>query len=185
VKRDPAAANEILAELMMDAGRPGDAKTFAERSVEQDPSRYMSHFMLGEIARVQGRCPEAIGEYERAIAEKGIDPRAVVRNLHAGHADCLARGGRQQDAEKEFQAELAAVPWSPEARVGLATLYRSQGRDADAHAVLGGLVAASPNPDAETYWIVVRAFRALGDRAAAAEWASQAREKFPRDARFR
>jgi len=69
--------------------------------------------------------------------------------------------------------------------VGLAMLYRSQGRDAEARAALAGLVAAQPKPTAETYWTVVRTFSVLGDAPAAREWAARARAKFPADARFR
>jgi Tfp pilus assembly protein PilF len=108
-----------------------------------------------------------------------------VRNLHAGLADCLARTGREADAEREFQAELAVVPWSPEGRVGLATLLRSQSRDAEARTVLAGVVTSLPQPTADAYAIVVRTFNVLGDAAAASEWSSKARSQFPGDPRFR
>jgi choline-sulfatase len=183
--RDPAAANETLAELALDGGRRDEAYTLAQRSAAADPTRYMTQFLLGTIAQQRGRCEEAIPAFQKAIELKRTDPNAVVRNLHAGLADCLARAGRSEEAEREFKAELAAIPASPEARVGLAALYRSLGRDAEARDVLGGLVAATPHPDASTYGIVVRAFTMLGDRDAAREWAAKARARFPGDARFR
>ena len=114
-----------------------------------------------------------------------LEPHAVVRNLHAGLADCLARSGHGADAEREFKAELADIPWSPEGRVGLATLYRSQGRDADARTVLAGIVTALPNANADAYWTVVHAFSVLGDAGAAREWKAKARGYFPQDARFK
>jgi len=184
-ERDPAAAYETLAELSMDAGRADEAETFARKSIDADPSRYMSHFIAGVVEQRRGRCDQAIPFYERAIELKRIEPQAVVRNLHAGLADCLARAGRTADAEREFKAELEAVPASPEARVGLATLYRSQGRDREARDVLERLIAATPNADAGTYWTVVHAFRVLGDDQAAREWSARARAKFPQDPRFR
>jgi arylsulfatase A-like enzyme/Tfp pilus assembly protein PilF len=183
--RDPAAAYEVLAELAMDAGRFGDAASLARRGEQADPSRYMNHFLLGAVAARQGRCGEAIGHFRRAIDAKRAEPNAVVRNLHAGLADCLARTDQRAEAEKEFQAEIAAIPWSPEGRVGLATLYRSQGRDAEARTVLDGLIASTPQPTADVYWAVVRTFRVLGDASAARDWSMRAREKFPRDPRFR
>ena len=88
-------------------------------------------------------------------------------------------------AEREFQAELQTIPWSPEARGGLAMLYRSQARDAEARTVLEGLITRTPQPNADVYWTVVRTFRVLGDATAAREWAARAREKFPGDPRFR
>ena len=183
-RRDPAAANEVLAELMMDAGRLGDAATFARRSVEADPSRYMSHFVLGVVAQREGRCPDAIAAFRRAIDAKRTEPGAVVRNLHAGLADCLARAGQAADAEREFQAEIAAVPSSPEGRIGLANLYRSQGRDAEARTALAGIVTTLPQPNADAYWMVVRALTAQQDPAAAREWSAKARALFPADRRF-
>jgi tetratricopeptide (TPR) repeat protein len=184
-RRDPAAAYETLAELTMDEGRPADAAAFARRSIEADPSRYMSHFLVGTALQRQGRCAEAIPAFTRAIEAKRREPQAVVRNLHAGLADCLARTGRDADAEREFHAELAEIPGSPEARVALATLLRSQRRDAEARTVLAGVVATLPQPNADAYATVVRAFTVLGDDEAAREWAAKARGQFPRDPRFK
>ena len=184
-RHDPAAANEVLAELMMDAGRFGDAAAFAARSISADPSRYMSHFVIGVVAQRDGRCPDAIAAFRRAIEAKRAEPHAFVRNLHARLADCLARTGDNAGAEREFQAELTEMPSSPEGRVGLATLYRSQGRDAEARETLAGIVTSLPQPSADAYWTVVRAFSTLGDASAAREWAAKARATFPQDPRFR
>ena len=185
VRRDPAAAYEMLAELMMDAGRMKDGAAFARQSLEADPSRYMSHYLIGVVAQRTGHCEEAIAAFRKAIEAKAAEPNAVVRNLHAGLADCLARTGSVADAEREFRAELAEVPSSTEARIGLATLYRSQRRDADARVVLEGLIAALPQENADAYWTVVHAFTVLGDAAAAHEWSAKARAVFPADPRFR
>jgi hypothetical protein len=110
---------------------------------------------------------------------------SVIFPLHARMADCLARLGREAEAEKAFLAEIEDVPWSREGRVGLAMLYRSQGRDAEARAMVEGLITASPRADAETYSTVVRTFTLLGDEPAARAWTTRARAKFPGDARFR
>ena len=169
----------------MDERKLTDAQSYARKSLDVDASRYMSLFLLGVIAKEQGRCDDAIVEFQRAIEAKRLAPHSVVRSLHASLADCLARAGRQAEAEREFQLELETIAWSPEARVGLAMLYRSQGRDADARTVLEGLITRTPQPNAEVYWTVVRTFTVLGDAAAAREWSARAREQFPRDPRFR
>ena len=105
--------------------------------------------------------------------------------IRSGIADCLARLGREAEAEREFQAEIATLPHSREGRVGLATLYRSQGRDAEARRALEGVVAAHPRPGPEEYWVVVHTARVLGAEEAARAWAARARSRFPGDARFR
>lgn len=184
-ERDPAAAHELLAELSMDAGRLDEAARHAALSVKADASRYMSRFLIGAVAQRQGRCDEAIAAFRLAIEAKRAEPHAVVRNLHAALADCLARSGQVDEAEREFKAEIAAIPWSPEGRVGLATLYRSQGRDIEARDVLAGVVLMLPRADAEAYWTVVRTLNVLGDTAASKEWAARARALFPADRRFR
>ena len=81
--------------------------------------------------------------------------------------------------------ELAAIPWSPEGRIGLASLYLSQGRTADARTTIGGLVTSAPEQTPDLYATVVQAFTSLGDREAAHEWMEKARQKFPNDRRFR
>jgi arylsulfatase A-like enzyme/Tfp pilus assembly protein PilF len=184
-RREPGKANEMLAGIMLDEGHPDRAAEYARRSLEADPSRVMSHFALGVVAQKAGRYEEALAAFRRAEEGNRLEKGTVVFKLHASMADCLARLGREAEAEREFLAELQAIPWSREGRLGLAMLYRSQGRDAEARTVVEGLVKADPRVGPETYWTVVRAFSVLGDSAAAREWASRARALFPKDARFR
>jgi len=174
-----------MAQVMLDLNRPEQAAEYARRSLEADPRRVMSHFALGVVAQRAGRYEEALAAFRRTEEANRLQKDSVVLGLHARMADCLARLGRDADAEREFQAEIRAVPWSREGRVGLAMLYRSQGRDAEARTAVEGLVDAAPRPDPETYWTVIKTLSVLGDAAAAREWAARARARFPRDARFR
>lgn len=182
---DPAQGYEVLAELMMDRGDLARAAEFARKSVAADEQRIMSQFILGVVAQRAGRCPEAVALFRKAEEAARFRKRAVVRNLHANAGDCLARLGREAEAEKEFLAEIDAIPTTREGRFGLAALYRSQGKDGQAREVLGGLIAASPNPGPDTYWAVVHALTQLDDRDGARAWAAQARQRFPSDPRFR
>jgi tetratricopeptide (TPR) repeat protein len=182
--RDPGKGYEALAQLMLDKGRAADAAAFARKSIAADPARAMSHFILGVLAQA-ARPEEALASFRRAEEAIRLRRHAVIRNLHANMADCLARLGREAEAEREFLAEIEAIPHSREARRGLATLYWSQRRDAAARSVLAGLVQAEPRPSADTYWTVVETFSVLGDRSSAREWAGRARALFPSDPRFR
>ena len=183
--REPGKAYELLAEIMLDMARLDRAAEYARRSLEADSQRVMSYFALGIVAQKAGRYEEALAAFRQAEGANRLQKGSVVLKLHASMGDCLARLGREDEAEREFLAEVRAVPWSAEGRVGLAMLYRSQGRDAEARSALAGLVAAQPRPTPETYWTVVRTFSVLGDAASAREWAARARTKFPNDARFR
>jgi tetratricopeptide (TPR) repeat protein len=184
-RREPGKGHEMQAQILLDLGRTDEAAAAARRSLEADSQRAMSLFVLGVVAQTEGRYPDALASLGKAVEANRLQKGSVVLTLHARMADCLARLGREAEAEKEFLAEIKDVPWSREGRVGLAMLYRSQGRDAEARAMLEGLVAARPNPDAETYSTVVRTFALLGDDAAARAWTARARAKFPGDARFR
>jgi arylsulfatase A-like enzyme/Tfp pilus assembly protein PilF len=182
---NPGHAFELLAQIAMDRGDHARAREFARRSLEADDRREMSHFILGALAQKEGRCEDALRSFGRAEAALRLSRHTVVRNLHANMGDCLARLGRLAEAEKQFQAEIETIPYTREGRVGLATLYRSQGRDEEARAVLGGLVSAERAPTAEHYWTVVRTLSVLGDLEAAGQWAARARARFPSDPRFR
>jgi arylsulfatase A-like enzyme/tetratricopeptide (TPR) repeat protein len=183
--RDPGRAYETMAQVQLDLGQTDAAAEDARRSVAADASRPMGHYVLGVAAQRAGRYEEALEDFRRAEAANRLQKGSVILDLHARMADCLARLGREKEAEAEFQAEIAAIPWSRDGRVGLAMLYRSQGRDAEARTALEGLVSSTRNPDAETYWTVVKTFALLGDEAGARDWASRARARFPRDPRFR
>ena len=184
-RTEPGKSFEILAQIMMDGKREADALVFARRSVAADPQRSMSLFILGTVARQHGRCAEALASFTRAIAAAGRAQGSVVRSLHFQAGDCLARLGREAEAEREFLAELRALPRSVEGRVALATLYRSQGRDAESRKVLSDLVEGAAEASVEDYWAVVRTFTVLGEGEAARSFAAQARQRFPNDSRFR
>lgn len=183
--REPGKGLEVLAQIMMDQKRPDAAVAFARRSLAADPQRSMSHFIVGTVARERGRCSEALEDFRKAIAAVERAQGTVVRNLHFETGDCLARLGREAEAEKEFQSELRVLPRSIEGRTALATLYRSQGRDAEMLQVLNGLVEGDPAPSAESYWAIVRTLTVLGDGEAAARFKAEARRSFPTDSRFR
>jgi arylsulfatase A-like enzyme/Flp pilus assembly protein TadD len=184
-RREPGKGHEVQAQILLDLNRLDEAALSARRSLEADPQRPMSHFVLGVVAQRGGRCEDALSAFQKAQEANRLTKGSIVLTLHARIADCLARLGRAADAEREFLAEIAEVPWSSEGRVGLAMLYRSQGRDGEARKALEGLAGAGPRPDPEAYWTVVKTFSLLGDQEAARAWAARGRSIFPRDARFR
>ncbi len=182
--RDPGHAFELLAQIELSEGRLDEAAAHARRSLEADPQRAISHFVTGSVAQRDGRLEDAVAAYRRAAEAQARQTRLVLPGLHARMADCLARLGREAEAEREFRVEISEIPHSREGRVGLAFLLRSQGRDAEAREALAGIVIANPRAGPDEYWTVVRTLTGLGDQGAAREWAERARSRFPRDARF-
>ncbi|HYU41164.1 MAG TPA: tetratricopeptide repeat protein, partial [Vicinamibacteria bacterium] len=182
---EPGKAFEMLAEATFAARRMDDADAFARRAVAADPERVIAHYVLGLVAASRGKCEEALGDYGRADQARQRQQGLVVPGLQARIGECLARLGRETEAERAFQAEIAAQPSSVDGRMGLAILYRSQGRDEAAREALAGIVTANLQAGANEYWTVVRSLAGLGDAPAARVWAARARERFPNDKRFR
>jgi choline-sulfatase len=180
----PGEGYELLATLKLGQGRPAEAAEAARRSLAADPRRVMGHYVLAIVAQRAGRCEEAVPEFQKAAEAQRLHKGLVVRGLHSGLGDCLARAGREADAEKEFRAEIAALPYTRDGRVGLAALYRSQSRDIEARTVLEGVVTANPRAGADEYATVVRTFSVLGDTTAARTWAARGHARFPTDRRF-
>jgi arylsulfatase A-like enzyme/Tfp pilus assembly protein PilF len=184
-EKEPGRGFETLAEIRLDQKRPQDAARYARRSLEAEPDRVMSRFVLATAERRAGRCESAAVEYRHAIEAASRQKGLLVRDLHAGLADCLARLGREAEAEAEFRQEIALIPHSREARIGLGLLFRSQGRDAEARDVLAGIVTANPRAGADEYVVVARTLATIGDLEAAREWASRGRALYPKDPRLR
>ena len=184
-EKEPGRGFETLAEIRLDQNRPAEAAAYARRSLASDPERVMSRFVLATAERLAGRYDSAAAEYRRAIESASRQKGLLVRGLHAGLADCLARLGREPEAEAEFREEIALIPYSREARVGLGLLFRSQGRDAEARDALAGIVTANPRAGADEYVVVARTLATLGDVEAARDWARRGRALYPADPRLR
>jgi tetratricopeptide (TPR) repeat protein len=184
-QREPGRGFETLAQISLDRNRPNDAASYARRSLAAEPDRVMSRFVLATVERRAGRYEAAAAEYRQAIESASRQKGLLVRGLHEGLADCLARLGREAEAEAEFRQEIALIPHSREARIGLGLLFRSQGRDADARDALAGIVTANPRAGADEYVVVARTLATLGDLEAARDWASRGRALYPGDPRLR
>jgi tetratricopeptide (TPR) repeat protein len=184
-QKEPGRGFETMAEIRLDQNRPAEAATYARQSLAADPERVMSRFVLATAERRAGRYDAAAAEYGRAIESASRQKGLLVQGMHAGLADCLARLGREAEAEAEFRQEIALIPHSREARIGLGLLFRSQGRDAEARDALAGIVTANPRAGADEYVVLARTLATLGDVDAARDWRSRGRALYPGDPRLR
>jgi tetratricopeptide (TPR) repeat protein len=184
-EKEPARGFETLAEIHLDQNRAPEAEAEARLSLAADPGRVMSRYVLATAASKAGHYEEAVGEYRKAIELASRQQGLVVRGLHAGLADALARLGRAQQAEAEFRREIEGIPFSREGRVGLGLLLRSQGRDKEAREALAGIVTANPRAGADEYALVTRTLANVGDAEAARDWARRGRALYPQDERLR
>lgn len=184
-RQDPGGAYEFLAELELGLGRFDEAEAAAQKSLAADPSRPMSHFALGLAAVRRGDLTNAESRFRSAIERSASDSGRTFANLHSSLADCLARMGREAEAEAEFRKEIEIVPSSRPGRIGLTLLLRSQGRDDEARTVIGGLVESNPSARAEEFEAVIQTLQGLGDADGATLWRARARGRYPKDPRFR
>jgi tetratricopeptide (TPR) repeat protein len=95
-----------------------------------DTTLSVSEANLGNLLAQQGRLPEALAEYDRALAE-----RPSYTNARYGRSAVLRRLGRKKEAESELHAVLAAEPenWFALYDVGRLLLERGE-NDAAARA---------------------------------------------------
>jgi choline-sulfatase len=168
IAKAPSQAHQALALIALAAQRHDDALREADLAAQAEPGLPMPAFIRGAIAYNAGQYPEALRSL--VDAQKGWSQRtAQPRDLHFLIGDGLARLERYREAEPYLREEVRLYPQHVRARAGLAMLYQSTGRTADAERTLDALVTEVPTPDART--TAVRVWRMFGraDRAAAVE----------------
>jgi tetratricopeptide (TPR) repeat protein len=128
----------------------------------------MPAFIRGTIAYNNQQFERAIGfllEARQGYARRS----AQAKDLNFMIGDALARLERYQEAGPYLEEEIRLYPQHVRARAGLAMLYQSMGRGAEAERVLTDLVRDVPTRDASD--TAARVWRMFGrtDRAAAVE----------------
>jgi tetratricopeptide (TPR) repeat protein len=142
-------------------GRLKDALAAVDRALRYRPGHGPAHFNRGNILLAQGRPEAAIAEYDRALKQKRVPTAEIRLNrglalaarnrliealadfrqaqqlkpaladAYLGHANVLARLGRQKEALAVLGAGLAVAPESSEL-LGLQSNLLAKDRPADA-----------------------------------------------------
>ena len=134
----PASAHELLARLALQRGDTEAARTHAAAAKAADPSLPMPEFVEGLMLYNSGAYAAAIPPLTQAVqaltarTEQVADVRFVL-------ADALAREQRFAEAAPLFQAEIATFPHHIRARTGLAMVFWTTGRRAEAMATVQAL----------------------------------------------
>ena len=104
-----------------DLGRFAEAEAFLRRALTRVDDA-LTHYNLGFVLTRVGRLPDAIAEYERALAR---DPNhlAALTNL----ASVLVRQGQLERAARELTRALEIEPANAAARTNLGLLLAQQG----------------------------------------------------------
>ena len=176
LKSAPSEAHQALALIAVARKQNDEAIEQAEMAAAADPGLPMPAFIRGTIAYNNQ-------QFDRAVvflleAQKGYASRsAQAKDLHFMIGDSLARLERYKEAEPYLREEVRLYPQHVRARVGLAMLYQSTGREAEAERALADLVRDVPSPEAAS--TAASAWRMFGrpDRAAAVEAESRRRSR--------
>jgi tetratricopeptide (TPR) repeat protein len=173
-----ANPHENLARIALAEGKLDEAERESRAALERYPNRRIPHMILGRVARDRRDYAGALAELTLAAKAQESGGSPPLQSVNFLRGDCLARMGREGEAEAAFLQELHDFPSSPAPRTALAMLYASQGRESDARGALTRLVEDLKTPEA--YFAAARTYEVLGDPRSAEELRAQARKAFPR-----
>jgi Tfp pilus assembly protein PilF len=172
-----ASAHENLARIALAEGDLDAAQKEARAALDRYPDRRVPRLILGRVLHDRKDCVGALEELDRAAKPRAEEDHVALQNLQYLRGDCLARMGRGAEAEVAFREEIRDFSTNPAPRAGLAMLYASEGREAEARQSLTGLVHELGTPEA--YFAAIRTYEILGDSVSAHELQVTAKRLFP------
>ncbi len=128
-----------LAQALLSAGRPADARVAAARAVELDPNLEGAHYCLGLASAMSDDPAGAIAHFDRALA---LQPTGYLTRLAKMRA--LVRLGRDPEAAEVLEQIVAMKPLDTASAAKLARIQRQLGRHVDAVRVLRAANRARP-----------------------------------------
>jgi tetratricopeptide (TPR) repeat protein len=132
---------QLMAELKMQRGKPGEAFRHMSAAVAARPTSADAHIHLGHVLRALKRDADALASYDKALA---LDPG----NLDAlgNRGDVLLALRRPAEAFDCFDRIVAVQPDHAEARANRGAALATLGRHEEALADLDAVLAAAPHP---------------------------------------
>ena len=171
-------AHEQLVRIALARRDREAAQRHAALARDADPTLPLPTFVQARMLHEDGRYADALLLFEQTLAE--LRTRTLtLPDLHFYLGDTLARLDRAEDAEVQFLEELRLTPHNGRARAGLAMLYQSEGRSAEAAQAIRELLAAVSTP--EGYRLAAELWDMFGARGRAAAVRSEATELFGAD----
>ena len=144
--------------------------------LRQDPNNPQAHVRLGYVLVAQGKCREAVPEFEAAIAE-----HLPSVDAHLGLAGCAAAAHQTDAAARTLHAAAAIEPENPVVVANLGILLSDTGRPADALPLLERAVSLDPDLHQARFSLAI-AFARLGRRADATREAEELLRRLPPNA---
>ena len=134
LKKDPNARgiHFLLGRVLL--SRPDAGTDTAERAKQEflkeiqiDPGNAGAHYVLGELARQQGNCDEAIPRFTQATT---LDPNFAEGYL--GQGLCLVATKKYEEAISPLRSAERLMPQNPEVHSTLATALQRSGHKEEA-----------------------------------------------------
>jgi arylsulfatase A-like enzyme/Tfp pilus assembly protein PilF len=176
--QDPAQANELLARIEFERGRPDDAVPFADAASQADPRLPLPFYIRGLALYQKGQYAAALPFFEKGAAALESRPGLTVPGLYLHLGDCLFRANRRDEAGKALATEVRLYPENLEARARLGAYYLAVGQRTAFTEVFNELVRRSPTP--RNFQFAIQALTEAGEADAARRLTETARGA-PRD----
>jgi tetratricopeptide (TPR) repeat protein len=135
----PGVMNNLGNALYL-AGDLEEAASVLERVARLKPDYPDAHNNLGNIYKALNKNSEAIFHFKRALA---LNPQLLEALFNLGNI-YIDRIGYPQAAEDCFRKALALEPDNPEAKAGLASMLRFQGKYEDALELINSAIERDP-----------------------------------------
>src|SRR5215470_5941188 len=132
---------QLLAELKMQRGKPGEAFRHMSAAVAARPGNADARIHLGHVLRALKRDADALASFEDAAR---LDPANV--DALGNRGDVLLALGRPADALACFGKVLSVAPGHPEALANRGAALAALGRHGEALADFDAVLATAPNP---------------------------------------
>lgn len=128
---NPSSVTPLVsaADLHLKRGDIAGARKRLDEATRVQEQSYHVQFLAGRIYEREGRLPDALGAYERAVSLNGATPQARARL-----AALAARLGRYDLAERHLRVLLQIGYQPSRTYLGLGRVAQMQGRAADAAA---------------------------------------------------
>lgn len=170
-----AFAEEGLAQLLMDSGRPDEALQHYETAAQYVPTASLVHYNLGAILQGEGHFAEAASEYRLAIEHETSAPMLSTEFDNLGST--YIRMNRLSDALTAFTAAIRENPQSGLAYKNRGLVEFSQNNLPAAHDDFARAVRLAP--EAQNYYWLARIMEDQGNVEAAIDNYKAALRMYP------
>jgi type IV pilus assembly protein PilF len=173
---DLAEAHNLRGLIYGALGEPKLAEEAFQRALQLAPRSGDTLHNHGWFLCQQQQYAQAQAQFERAIALPTY--RDTARSLLAMGV-CQARAGQMADAERSLVRSYELEPNNPTTAYNLADLLYRRGDYDRARFHIRRLNQQAELSNAQSLWLAARIEHRAGNRAAAADWGRQLRNRFP------